>query len=248
MARASDGPDAVGAEQRLEAPALVGVGEAVEHDGVLADVGVDVQEDLAARSAPRPASDGGRHRRPVADAADLDDDLAGGRPVDQRPPQRADHGAPPRSAAAATARRSGWVVRWQAARARASATSGGRGGSARPSTGATMRWTWSLVARAVADHGLLDLVGGVLGHLAAGLGRRHQGHAGGLAGGHGRPGVHLEEDPLDHHGVRAELGHQGPQLVGQGAQALGQGHRGRGRDHPAGHRGQTRRPRRVTTP
>ena len=56
MASASDGPDPVGAEQGLEAPPLVGVDEAVEHDGVLADVGVHVEEDLAARRAPSPAS------------------------------------------------------------------------------------------------------------------------------------------------------------------------------------------------
>ena len=34
----------MGTEQRLEAPPLVVVGEAVEHDGVLAHVGVHVEE------------------------------------------------------------------------------------------------------------------------------------------------------------------------------------------------------------
>ena len=90
-ASASDGPDPVGAEQRLEAPALVVVGEAVEDDGVLADVGVDVQEDLATRprrwrpaaaSAPTPGS---------PTPADLDDDLGLGRPGHEAAPQRPDH-------------------------------------------------------------------------------------------------------------------------------------------------------------
>ena len=103
MARASDGPDAVGAEQGLEAAALVGVGEAVEDDGVLAHVGVDVEEHLAARgrrgrpaprSAPTPGSRPRRRRRSPRRAT--------GR-SSQHPPERADHRRPPRSAAATAA-------------------------------------------------------------------------------------------------------------------------------------------------
>ena len=100
---------------------------------------------------PSPASREVVTDDPVADPSDVDDDLAGGGAIEQRAAQGADHRRPPDPApvvpaAAATARRSGWVVRWQAARARASATSGGRGGSGRPSTEATIRWTCSLVA------------------------------------------------------------------------------------------------------
>ncbi len=137
------GADAVGTEQRFEAPALVGVGEAVQHDGILADMGVHMEEHLVARG-PEGGQQRGRHRCPVADAGHLDDDLAGCRAVDQHAAQGSDHRCSP--VAAATARRSGCAVRWHAASARASATSGGRGASARPRTDATIRCTCSLVA------------------------------------------------------------------------------------------------------
>ena len=69
--------DAVGAEQRLEAAPLLGGGEAVEHDGVLADVGVHVQLDGRAPVAHR-GQQRRRHREAVADATHVDDELAFG--------------------------------------------------------------------------------------------------------------------------------------------------------------------------
>ncbi len=98
----------MGAEQRLEASALIGVQEAVQHDGVLTHVGVDVQEDLGADRADR-----GHHRRgyrdPVPDSVHVDQHLTGTGSVDQRPPERPDHRGSPITAA--TARRSGCAVR-----------------------------------------------------------------------------------------------------------------------------------------
>ena len=124
MANASAGPDPVRAEQGLETPSLVVVGEAVEDDGVLADVGVDVRTTSDPGPPARPR--GGRaptpgSRRPRTSTTTSPS--AG--PRHQRAAERTDHRATPRSPPA-TARRSGSVVRWQTARARASATSGGR--------------------------------------------------------------------------------------------------------------------------
>ena len=75
----------MGTEQGLEAPPFIGVGEAVEHDGVLTHVGVHVQEDLATRRA-QPGQGRRRQRRPVPDATHLDDDLARSGTVEQRAP------------------------------------------------------------------------------------------------------------------------------------------------------------------
>jgi hypothetical protein len=66
----------MGAQQRLEASPLVGMGKAEQHDGVLAHMGMDVEEDLAPEATER-GQYGGRHRGPVADPLDLDDHLAG---------------------------------------------------------------------------------------------------------------------------------------------------------------------------
>ena len=55
--------DAVGADQGFEAHPLVAGREAVEDDGVLADVGVDVQERRAPRAAD-PGEGASRHQRP----------------------------------------------------------------------------------------------------------------------------------------------------------------------------------------
>ena len=140
------GPDAVGAEQGLEAPSLLGGGEAVEHDGVLADVGVHVQRpprrpDRPPRRAARATRSRGSPTPPH-----VDDELALGRcgPTSSPRSQPITAGLP--APAASMARRRGCAVRWQTARARASATSGGLGGSARPSRAATIVCTWSLVA------------------------------------------------------------------------------------------------------
>ena len=83
-----------------------------------------------------------------------------------------------------------------------------------------MRWTWSLVADAVAGDGQLDLVGAVLDHRAPGPGRGGQGQAARLTDRHGGAGVDLEQDPLDDHHVGPQLGQQPGQLVPQGGQPL----------------------------
>src|SRR6185437_8051831 len=154
---------------------LVVVGEPVQHDGILPDVGVHVQEHLRPHGAERGGGAGG-HGHPVPDATHLHHHLGLRRPHRQGAPQRPDHAVPPvcpirrppsacppapaprgpaptapaptaaAPTAAATARRSGRVVRWHTASARASATSGGRGVSPRPSTDVTIRCTCSLVA------------------------------------------------------------------------------------------------------
>ena len=118
MARATAGPTPWAPMQRLEAAPLVAGGEAVEDDGVLPDVGVDVDEDRRRRARPAgPAAPPGT-MHPVADPAHLDQDLAA-RPVapsarsSSDAPQRADHRPPAAradrrpSAAAAAARRRG---------------------------------------------------------------------------------------------------------------------------------------------
>ena len=76
-----------------------------------------------------------RYENSVPDSADVDEQFAFGPALEQFAPQPPDHcTAPVRadlSKAASVALRRGIVERWQTARARASATSGGRGGSSR---------------------------------------------------------------------------------------------------------------------
>src|SRR5260221_38708 len=69
-------PDALDVEQRLEEAALVGVGEAVETQGlVLDEVRVNVELHLASERHGRQHAEGGlAHEHVVADARDLDDD------------------------------------------------------------------------------------------------------------------------------------------------------------------------------
>ena len=63
---------------------------------------------------------------------------------------------------------------------------------------------------AVARHGLLDLVGRVLDHLAAGRFGFGQGQAAGLSHRHRRSHVRLEEHSLDHYDIRVMLSDQRP--------------------------------------
>ena len=215
------------------------VGEAVEHDGVLADVGVDVQGHLRARHRPCRAEQRRRHRHPVADPADVEEHLAFGAPGRGacRAASRSRGRASSLHRRPATARRSGSAARWQMARARASATSGGRGGSASPSK---------------RRHHLLDLVlGGApvarprpasprwpcTGRPRSRPRPRPPG-PGPLAwpGGHGRAGVGLEEHPLDGHGIGAQLLDQGPELRESARRRSGRGMVGSVASIPAGHR------------
>lgn len=82
--------DAVGADQGFEAHPLVQGWEAVEHQGVLADVGVDMEERRAPRAAD-PGEGAGRHQDPIAHPPDFYQHLPGlarpGRPVQDDPPQ-----------------------------------------------------------------------------------------------------------------------------------------------------------------
>ena len=71
---------------------------------------------------------------------------------------------------------------------------------------------------------------------AAGLGRRHQGQTAGLADGHGRPGVDLEQDPFHDHHVGLQIGEQVPEIDPEAAQSLTDGPIGRGGQMAVGHR------------
>jgi len=77
------GPDTVGAQQGLEAHALVAAGEAVQRLGVFADVMVHVDEHLGADVSQ--LEGGGRgDDDAVPHAADLDHDLTADRTFEQR--------------------------------------------------------------------------------------------------------------------------------------------------------------------
>jgi hypothetical protein len=84
----------------------------------------------------------------------------------------------------------------------------------------------------VADQAELDLVGGVLDHLAPALGGHEQRQSAGLAHRHGGLGIDLEEDPLDHDGGRPQLLHQRTQLRVQDQESLCQRRVRVGLDHP----------------
>src|ERR1700736_458717 len=109
-------------------------------------MGVDVQEGRPPELAD-PGQGASGHDQPVPDAADLEEHfahvVAPGRSIEHDATQGPDHDL---TAAAATAARSPAPVRWQMARARASAVSAGFGGAARCRRLCTMRWTWALVA------------------------------------------------------------------------------------------------------
>src|SRR5207237_5210835 len=117
-------------------------GEAVQHDGVLTHGRVHVQEHRRTEltdDAERPRG----NEDAVADPTHLDQQLAPREAIQQDAAQGPDHRPP---SAAAMRASLGAKARWHRARARASATSGGRGAWASPSMRCTMRWTWSLVA------------------------------------------------------------------------------------------------------
>ena len=91
-----------------------------------------------------------------------------------------------------------------------------------------------LVGGARTGDRLLDLVGRVLDHVAAGADRLDHGHARGLGHGDRRAGVHLEQDPLDRHHRRPVLGQEGAQVGLQAGQPLRNGQVGIGAEHAGG--------------
>ncbi len=132
------------ADQQLEGPPLGRLREAVEGDGTLAHVRVDRERDgRADRTEAGGAASADEH--PVADAADVDDEVGGavaGDALGELAPQGADQRVPP--ATRSLAERD--EAMWQSASASASAASGGRGGRSSSSSVATIRWTCSFVA------------------------------------------------------------------------------------------------------
>src|SRR5262249_38223057 len=126
------GPHPVDLDELLEQLQFLRGGEAEERELVLADVGVDVQLDLAA-GRPHPLARGGRDAEQVADPARLDHDLVGGG-ADPAAPEVADH-----LAARSMARRRR-LRAWQSAIASASAECSSRREVAR---------TWRASMRAI---------------------------------------------------------------------------------------------------
>ena len=96
---------------------------------------VDVDEDLVA-GVTHDARRGRAERDPVADAADLDQHLAGGVALEKSAAERADHRRPA----------SGTWARWHSATAAASAASAGRGGEGSRSRVWIIFCTWSFGA------------------------------------------------------------------------------------------------------
>ena len=212
MARASAGPDAVGADQRLEAGALVAAGEAEQRLGVLADVVVGPHEDLGAHVAePGRGERPGLH--PVADAGHLDQHLAGGAALDQRAPQRSDRAH--QRCPVAAARPAGASGRGPGGRGRARRRRPRRpGGAARPGRAAvcTMRCTASLSAApspatasftSLGEYWTTSAPAATASTMASPLAWPDR---------HGGAHVHLEEHPLDGDDVGPGLAQQDPQL------------------------------------
>ena len=152
----------------------------------------------------------GRDDHPVADAAHLDEHLAGA-PVEQPAPQRADHRGRHRRVPAVATRVPGRGPGGTGPAPRRRRRRPGAAASRSPSSVCTMRCTCSLSAPPMPDDRLLHLVGRVLDDLAAGGHRLDHGHARGL--GHRDRGadVDLEQHPLDGHHVGPVLGEQRPQ-------------------------------------
>ena len=201
--------DPVGADEGLEAGPLVPAREAVEDDGVLPDMGVHVDEGGLPGSADL-AEGARRHQHPVADPADLEQDLGG--LTASAPTGRGRRPAGTRS----WRRPSRWRRRPPATRPRTDGRWPGPGrrpgpaaGAARPGrAGPDHALHLLLGGRAVAGDRQLDLVRAVLRRPGSRPGGRGQGQAAGLADRHGGAGIDLEQHPLDHHHVRAQLGQQ----------------------------------------
>ena len=178
IASASFGPDAGGADQRLERVALVARREAVEHHRVLAHVQVREQERGVARvqrgqRAERARGRGSRRPRPrraPRRSAVRSSTVPRTEPIIGRPPpsatrggdraRRADVGRAPRLAPPAAA--SGARHQWHSASASASAASGGSGTSAQLQEPGHHRLHLVLARAAVAGDRELHLVGAVV--------------------------------------------------------------------------------------
>src|SRR5262249_1363650 len=128
--------DPADGEKGLDQLALCGVGEAVQLEGVLADVRVDLERDLAraVRFSHRARGD----RDQVADAIDVEDEAVGTM-RDRRSTQARDHDA--------TAFESGDASAWQIATASASEACVDSGGAPRATIVCPIRATWPFSAR-----------------------------------------------------------------------------------------------------
>ena len=162
----------------------------------------------------------GRDRDPVADAAHLDQHLAGAPRSSSVPRSDPITGAP---RGGGDPREPGGVGEV------AQGEGGGVGGVGRPGrlVEAEQRLHHALhlllVGAALAGDGLLDLVGRVLARPRSRRRRPRPWPAAGLADRHGGAHVDLEEHPLDGDDVGLQLGDQGPQLALQLGQPLGSG-------------------------
>ena len=132
--------DAADREQMDEQLALLGVGEAVELQRVLADVQVRLDRHLRpGRGAPQ---DGWRRRDEVPDAVDVEHE-----PLGAADPRAGRGAARSRAGPHDAIRASGGISAWQIATARASAACEVGGSSSSESSIFTIRDTWPLSAR-----------------------------------------------------------------------------------------------------
>ena len=216
--------DAGGGDQRFEGVALVARREAVEHHRVLTHVQVGEQERGIARV--QRGQRAGRHERPVPDAPDLDQHLAGGGALDHGSPHRPDHLASSLATAAAMASASrGDAPREGAPPACGPGTGGGERGPPPVAERERERvggvgWIGHvgqlqepghhllhlvLAGGAVAGDRELHLVGAVVHDRYPGAPGEREREPARLAHRHGGARVHLEEHPLDRHRHRREL-------------------------------------------
>ena len=194
-ASATFGPMPEHGEEVDEELALLGVGEPVELERVLADVEVRLDRHLGA--GRRAAQHGRRGRDEVADAVHVEHEAVGGAPG--RPPSETrDHAGAPQDAI----RASGGIEAWQMATASASAACevGGSASSARIIR--TMRADLPLVGPAVAADRLLDPRRRVLGALDSGRRGRDERGAARLPDEERDAGVGTDERLLQRDGIR----------------------------------------------
>ena len=220
------GPDAVRADQRLEAVPLVAAGEAVQRLRRPRARGGGSSTKTSAPTSPSRGRGERADRDPVADAAHLDQHLAGRRCGRASVPRSEPIGPISGPVAAATRWRIGAWARWQRASAAASAASAGRGGAARPSSVCTMRCRPAPCRAAPSPATACFTWFGRVLRRPRRRPRRASAMARPLAwpDRHGGAHVHLEEHPLDGDDVGPGLREQDPQLglqLGQPLRAAG---------------------------